>query len=95
MTGNRDFFSDLEEKDLHIHINMGDDKIYNATEIGIVTFYRDSRSTLRLKDVMFVLILKKNIIVVVVLEDYGYDPIFLKGKAFLRHIAMGYVELIY
>jgi len=64
------------------------------TGIGTVTFQRESSSPLRLKDVMFVLSLKKNIVSVVVLEDHGYDVIFNKGKEFLRHIAMGQVKQI-
>lgn len=40
-----------------------------------------------LKDVMFTVSLKKNLISVAVLEYRGYDVIFNKGKIFLRHIA--------
>ena len=38
MTGCRDFFSDLEEKDLQMHVKMGDDERYNVTKNGTVTF---------------------------------------------------------
>ena len=55
----RNFLSDLEEKYLHIHIEMGDERRYNTIEVGTVTFQRDSGSPLRIKDVMFVLDLKK------------------------------------
>lgn len=51
-------------------------------------------SHLRIKDVMFVLGLKKNLIYVAVLENGGYDVIFSKGKAFLRHITKGQVNQI-
>ena len=37
MTGNRDLFSDLEEKDLQQNIDFGDDGTYNATDIGTIT----------------------------------------------------------
>ena len=33
MTGDKDLFSDLEEKDLGVHIEMGDDGRYSATSI--------------------------------------------------------------
>ena len=66
-----------------MHIEMGDDGRYSATNIGIFTFQRESGSPLRLKDVMFVLGLKKNLVFVVVLEDSGYDVIFKKIKDFL------------
>jgi len=88
IAGRREFFSDLEEKYVHIHIKLGDNERYNATEIGTITFQRESRSPLKLKDVMFILALKKNLISVVVLEDRGYDVIFRKSEAFIRYIAM-------
>ena len=75
-------------------IELGDDERYNMTRIGIVTFQRELGSPLKLKDVMFVLGLKKNLISIVVLEDYDYDVIFSKGKELLRHIAMGHVKHI-
>ena len=31
MTGDKDLFSDLDEKDLGVHIEMGDDGRYRAT----------------------------------------------------------------
>ena len=61
MTGNKYFFSDLEEKDLHMHINMGDDGRYSTTDIGTVTFLRESGSPLTLKYVMYVSGLNKNL----------------------------------
>ena len=38
MTRDKELFSDLEEKDLQMHIEMGDDRRYSATEIGSITF---------------------------------------------------------
>lgn len=38
--------------------------------------------------------LRKNLVSIAVLEDYGYDGIFRKGNVFLRHIAMGWVKYI-
>ena len=72
-----------------MHIEIGDDGRYNMTSMGIFTFQRESGSHIRLRDVMFVLGLKKNLISVAILEDCGYDVIFNKGKSFLRNIAMG------
>ena len=83
----RDFFNDLEEKDLHIHIELGNDGRYSATRIGIVTFKRELVSPLRLKYVMFFLGIEKNLISIAVLEDHGFDVILNKGKAFLEYIA--------
>jgi len=66
---------------------MGDDRRYSATDIGTVTFQREFGSPITLKYVMCVLGLKNNLVVVSMLEDRGYDVIFRKGKALLRHIA--------
>ena len=89
MTRDKELFSDLEEKDLHMHIEMGDDGRYNATSIGTITFERESNNPFLLKDFMHVPGLKKNLVSVTMLEDKGYDVVFSEGKAFLRHKTMG------
>lgn len=38
MMGKKYFFSDLEEKDLHMNIEFEEEGRYNVTGIGIVTF---------------------------------------------------------
>ena len=78
-------FSDLEEKDLQMHIEMGNDGRYSATVIRTITFKRDSGKPFMLKDVMHVPGLKKNLVSVAMLEDRGYDVVFSEGKAFLQH----------
>eukprot|EP00253_Pinus_taeda_P016240 PITA_16240 len=89
MTGNRDLFSDLEDKDLGVHIEMGDDGRYSATSIGTISFERDSGKPFVLKEVMHVPRLKKNLISVAMLEDKGYNVVFSEGKAFLRRKTTG------
>ena len=37
MTGDKELFSDLEEKDLQMHIEMGNDGWYSMTGIGTIT----------------------------------------------------------
>ena len=77
-----------------MHIELGDDERYNATIIGIVTFEREKASPLHLKDVMFILVLKKNLIFVEILEDRGYDVVSIEGKAFLRHKTTGQAKIV-
>eukprot|EP00253_Pinus_taeda_P011474 PITA_11474 len=89
MTGDQDLFSDLDEKDLRVHIEMGDDGRYSATDIGTISFERESGKPFVLKEVMHVPGLKKNLISVVMLEDKGYDVVFSEGKAFLRSKTTG------
>ena len=59
MTEDKELFSDLEEKDLKMHIEMGDDGRYSVNGIGTITFQRDSGKPFQLKDVMHVPGLKK------------------------------------
>eukprot|EP00253_Pinus_taeda_P013612 PITA_13612 len=89
MTGDRDLFSDLKDKDLGVHIEMGDDGRYSATGIGTISFERESGKPFVLKEVMHVPGLKKNLISVAMLEDKGYDVVFSEGKAFLRSKTTG------
>ena len=83
MTGDKELFSDLEEKDLQMHIEMGDDGRYSVTAFGTITFYRELGNPFLLKYVMHVPVLKKNLVSVEMLEDKGYDVVFSDGKAFL------------
>ena len=89
MMGNRDLFSDLEEKDLQQNIEFGDDGRYSMTDIGTVTFQREYGSPLRLEDVFYLPGLRKNLVFLAILEDRGYEVMFRKGKVFLKNIAMG------
>eukprot|EP00253_Pinus_taeda_P007797 PITA_07797 len=94
MTGDRDLFSDLEDKDIGVHIEMGDDGRYSATGISTISFERESGKPFVLNEVMHVLGLKKNLIFVAMLEDKGYDAVFNKGKAFLRSKTTGETRTI-
>ena len=38
MTGEKKLFSDLEEKELQMHIELGDDGQYSVIDIGTITF---------------------------------------------------------
>src|ERR1700728_1379350 len=89
MTGDRYLFSDLEDKDLGVHIEMGDDGRYSATGIGTISFERESSKPFVLKEVMHVPGLKKNLISVAMLEGKGYDVVFSEGKASLRSKTTG------
>ena len=94
MMGDRELFSDLENKDLGVHIEMGDDGRYSATGIGTISFQRESGKPFILKELMHVPGLKKNLTLVAMLEDKGYDVVFSKGKAFLHSKATGETQRI-
>eukprot|EP00253_Pinus_taeda_P019110 PITA_19110 len=93
-SGDRDLFSDLDEKYLGVHIEMDDDGRYSATGIGTISFERESSKPFVLKEVMHVPRLKKNLISVEMLEDKGYDVVFSEGKAFLHSKTTGETQKI-
>jgi len=86
MTENKENFSLLKE-DMQFHIELGDDDKYATRGICTVSFERELGSSLHLRDVLYVSSLKKSLASVATLEEKGYDVIFNKGKAYLKHIA--------
>lgn len=77
-----------------MHIKMGYDGMYSETNINIVTFQEEFGYFLSLKDVMYVLGLKNNLVSVAMLENHGYNVIFSKGKDFISHISLVQVKWI-
>eukprot|EP00253_Pinus_taeda_P004796 PITA_04796 len=92
MTGDKNLFSTLEEKDLKMHIEMGDGEMYSVSRVDKVPFQRKRGAPITLTDVKYVLGSKKNLISVVMLEEKGYDVVVSKGKVFLRHITTRQVK---
>jgi hypothetical protein len=73
----------VEERDLKMHIEMGDDGQYSATGISTITFQRKSGKPFQLKYAMHVPSPKKSLVSVTMLEDRGYRIVFSGGKDFL------------
>lgn len=94
MTNNNFLFSTLEEKDLQILIVMGNDEKYSVSGVGMVIFQREHGVHLSLTDVKCVRGLKRNLVLIAMLEDRGYVVVFSKGKVFLRHIISRQVKQI-
>eukprot|EP00253_Pinus_taeda_P021564 PITA_21564 len=95
LTSDKSLFSTLEEKDLKMRIEMGDDGKYSVSGVGMIAFQREHGAPITLIDVKYVPGLKKNLVSVMMLEDKGYDVVFSKGKVFLRHIATGQTKRIW
>ena len=77
-----------------MHVELGNDGRYDVTNIGTITFQRESSKIILLKDVLHVPGLTKNFISVAMLEDKGYEVVFSEGKVFLRHKATGQVKKV-
>lgn len=69
-----------------MHIELGDDGRYLTKGMGTVSFDREFGKSFHLMDVLYVLDLKKNLDSVSTLEETGYDVIFSRGKAYLKHL---------
>ena len=87
-------FSDLVEKNLQMHVELGNNGRYNATVIGTITFQRELGKLILLQDVLHVPGLTKNLISVAMLEDKGYEVVFSEGKVFFRHKATVQVKKV-
>jgi len=94
MIGNKELLNNLEERNLQLHMELGDDGRYSTKGIGIVTFKRELSSHIKLNTIMYVLGLKK-LVSIVVPEDKGYGVVFSKGKAYLKHVATRQVNQIF
>ena len=58
---------------------MGDDTVVRAVWRGTITFQRESMSPMILRDVLFVLGMKKNLISVSMIKDRGLGVSFMDG----------------
>ena len=94
MTADKSLFSTLEEKDLKMRVEMGDDETYSVSRVGTISFKRDHGALITLTDVKYVPGLKNNLVSIAMLEDKGYNVVFSKGKVFLKHITTGQVKQI-
>eukprot|EP00253_Pinus_taeda_P023493 PITA_23493 len=94
MIGDKILFITLEEKDLKMRIEMGDDRKYIVSGWGTIAFQREHRAPITLTDVKYVHGLKKSLVSVTMLEEKGYDVVFSKGKVFLIHIPIGQTKRI-
>ena len=94
VTNDKILFSTLEEKDLKMRIEMGDDGKYCVSCEGTIVFQMEHGGPLTVTDVKNVPGLRKNLVSIAMLEYKGYDVVFNKQKAFLRNIATGQTKRI-
>jgi len=66
MTDDKSLFSTLEEKDLQMCIEMGDDGKYRVSSEGMVVFQREHGAPLSMTNVKYVPGLKKNLVLCLV-----------------------------
>ena len=62
MTGYKDYLSTLIERKSHQKVKLGDDYQYPIKGVGEASYKLDSRKFLKMKDVLYVPGLKKNLL---------------------------------
>ena len=85
MTGYTKILSDFETKSFAEHVELGDEKCYKIEGVGSISFRLESGARLHVDEVLYVLRIKKNILLVVTLEDTGYWVI-LNDKIGRAHV---------
>ena len=80
MTGVREVFFEITERDIDVKVELSDDMVANAVGRGTVAFHRESRPPLRFRHVYYVPGLKKNLISVSTIEDRGLEVLFRGGR---------------
>ena len=64
-------FTEMLETNLELEVVLGDDTVVRAVGRGIVRFDRESMEPMLLRDVLYMLGLKKNLVLVSMIEDRG------------------------
>jgi hypothetical protein len=79
MTPTRELFTNLMEQDSGLHVELGNDAKYAIKRVGTISFQLESGSSLEVKDVLYVPRLRKNLLLVSIMEDKGFVVKFQKG----------------
>lgn len=80
ITGYRGHLSDLVEREPNLQVIIGDDARYYVKRFGATSLNLDSGISLHLSDILFVLVVRRNLISISSLEDKGYQVAFSKGR---------------
>jgi hypothetical protein len=82
MTSARQLFSSL--MDSGVQVELGNDAMYPVARVGTIPFQLESGNSLYFDDVLFVPGLKKNSLLVLVMEDKGFAMEFKNQQVFIR-----------
>ena len=85
MTGYRCALIDLTEQKSSVEVEMGDETTYSIQGIGSTSFRLGSDTNLKITEILYVLGIKKNLLLVSALEDKGFWVTFMEGRALLWH----------
>ena len=83
MTGYKDSLSCLVQKESPHKVMLGDDSQYPIKEMGKASYKLDSRKSMKMKDVLYVPRLKKNLLSILALDKRGFIVSFIDGKVLM------------
>ena len=83
MTGYKDSLFFLEQKDSPHKVMVGDDYQYSIKGMGEASYNMDSGKSMKMKDFLFVLGLKKNILSISALDKKYFRVSFVDGEVLM------------
>jgi hypothetical protein len=83
ITGYKDSLSNLTHKDSPHKVKLGDDYQYPIKGVGQSSYKLDSGKPMKMKEVLFVPGLKKNLLAISALDEKGYRVAFVDGQVLL------------
>jgi len=83
MTGQKNILFSLIEKDFSQKISLGDDYQYHIKGMGEANYKLDSGTSMRMKDVLYVPGLKKNLLSIFALDKKGSRVSFIDGEVLM------------
>ena len=83
MTRKKQTLSRLEEKNSPHNVSLGDDYQYPIKGIGESRYKLDSGTSMKMKEVLYVLDLKKNLLSISSLDKKGYRFSFIDGQVLM------------
>ena len=83
MTGYKDSLSNLIHKDSPHKVKLGDDYQYLIKGVGEASYKLDSGKPMKMKEVLYVPRLKKNLLSISTLDEKGYRVAFVDGQVLM------------
>ena len=83
MTGYKNYLSTLIERESHQKVKLGDDYKYPIKGVGEASYKLESGKLLKMKDVLYVPSLKKNLLSISGLEKKGFRVAFVDGQVLM------------